>query len=253
MRAWASPSRVVQPSGLRPSASAPPSQAVGAQGASCPFNSCDFLCLTQTHEWTQDGIDGIWVIVDAVPRYGTCASPPCARWYDNGSPSWAPLDVVGVWERSGASDITSSVAVGNDGHCTYGDNKGDFILCHDFKVDSQSSDLCDSYGGNWDRIASGTSTSCLQRVEYGFDFRKEITVDGAIFCFKKATVTSLEPTGSGALQGRVKTSAGGCGSVLDWSAGESVDTTQCVTLEESRPGGSNAVRMTVHYDYVPHT
>lgn len=230
-----------------------PNQSVSAQGgaANCPFNSCDFTCSTQTHQWTMDGINGIWVIVDAKPRYGALE----ARWFDNADPNWAPISVLGRWSRTGSADITSSATVGNSGLCSYGDPEGTFIHCHDFRVQvpHDPSDLCDTYSGNWDRIGT-SSAGCLKHIEYGFDFRKEIIgeSDGMLYCFNKASFTSSEPTGSGALKGRSKNSSGTCGETLDWGSGETVDTTQCVTQEVSRPGGANAVRMTVNYNYVAH-
>lgn len=224
--------------------------AVSAQTApTCPFNTCDFLCSDLTHNWTST-TDGVWVIVDATPVEDMTGE---ARWYDNGDPNWVPLEMEGTWVNKLDEDdkITSSAdIVGNDGFCTYSDPEGDFIHCHDFRVLSGSSDLCDNYSGNWDRIGLSPSIDyCLMRIEYGFDFRKEVWDETVVYCFEKAEATSVEPTGTFHLDGRAKTPAGGCGSSLMWANGETVSSTQCRTIGEERPGGSDKVRMTVRYSY----
>jgi hypothetical protein len=211
----------------------------------CPFNSCDFICDDEIeHEWNDDDIDGIWIIVDAVPVEDMSGD---ARWYDTGDTSWAPMKVEGTWENATAGEITSYVEVDDDGECTYEDTKGEYIICHDF---ISSTTLCDGYGGNWARETAGAEY-CVDHYEYGFDFRKEVLIGIYSYCFQEAEVTSQAPGPTG-IRGRTVSGSGGCGTPLDWDEGETVPTTQCYEIDESRPGGSDVVRMEIRYSYTAH-
>lgn len=212
----------------------------------CPYSWCDFTCSVQTHPWTQDGVDGIWVVVPARPVIDGGQSVTDARWYDNGDPSWPPMKIEVTWSRSGSADITSWAEVDNLGACSYEHTEGDYILCHDFKGVG-SSDLCDGYGGIWDRLLAGGVSYCLSGVDYGFDLRKQIEYDSAFYCVESVQVTSIEP-GSTGLKGRTEALNGGCGSVLDWSSGSSHDDWFCYD-EEQRPGGWDSVYMEPLYYY----
>jgi hypothetical protein len=210
----------------------------------CNTTECDFDCNQNTDPWTSE-TDGVWFIIHAVPQYDTGSGMTEMVWQNpDGDEVWAPMTIVGTWTNKDYpyDTIQASVDIDADGDCSQGTlGNPDYIRCHG-NISEQS--LCDLYGGYWNYHPIGGYDFCVDKFNYGVDFRKEVRDHSKIYCWTEVAVLTQNPQGYGLL-GRDECD----GSNLQYQQGD-WDTYTCTTGDER--GGAYRYEWTVNYTYAEH-
>jgi len=195
------------------------------------------------------------MIVHAKPVYNENGSSmdQATHWHDPSPQQWPPMIVEGVYRlKTGSTEESFTMTVDDDGTCDDSE-AGGHIRCHQ-PVGGDPDYLCDSYGGIWNRVAmgsSGAAANCITQANMAFDFEREITIGGDVYCFIKATVQAVRPATTG-LRGKVVEDPVSCpGDNATWdttrNANSFADFT-CAQYDETRPDNSN-VRLNIDLEY----